>query len=77
MFINNLVCVSYKLTMTKFFFIFTFIFSVFSSISISNGEDKFHVWISELRARCTSKGNNRKPLMQLLKALRLTNVLLN
>ena len=60
MLIKNLVCVSYKLTMTKIFFIFTFIFSIFSWISIANGEDKFHVWISELRQDALAKGITEK-----------------
>ena len=57
---KNLVCVSYKLTMTKIFFIFTFIFSIFSWISIANGEDKFNVWISELRQDALAKGITEK-----------------
>ena len=67
MLINNLVCVSYKLTMTKFFFIFTFVFSIFSWISIANGEDKFHVWISELRQDALSKGITEKTFDAALK----------
>ena len=67
MLINNLVCVSYKLTMTKFFFIFTFIFSIFSWISIANGEDKFHVWISELRQDALAKGITEKTFDAALK----------